>query len=158
MFSVSVYFGFYLSNRLKLRCGFLKEMVSAIMFTLSEIEFTHAELSDIFKRIGTRKYAGDFFVRCAANIRANGIRRTWEEAVDNAADRVYLTAEDIEVMKELGMYLGMSDIDGQKNAIGIAAARLGENIKGADEEYARMSKTYKSCGVLLGALCFIIIL
>ena len=152
------YGGFYMSGRLKTRRDFLRSMSESLTYIASEIEFGHCELADIFMRIDNSSAACDFFRKCAEGLQKSGIRRAWEKSVASCRENMPLKKEDIDVLLQLSTQIGMSDITGQKTVISRAVTHLDTYASSADEEYARLGKTYRSCGVLLGVFFLIIVI
>ena len=157
IFIVSTYYGFYFSNRLKKRRDFLRAISGALSFIATEMEFTHRTLESIFRRVETRPALCDFFSHCIRQMEEDGIRKAWQESVFICADEAGLKSEDKESLIQLGSQIGMSDIEGQKTSIRRTIAHMDEYAKSADEEYVRLSKPYRSCGILLGVFFLIII-
>ena len=157
IFIVSSYCGFYFSDRLKKHRDFLRSVSGALTFTASEIEFGHCELERIFRRLDTSPAMYGFFNACADKIGDCGIRRAWADTVDEYIDRTGITEPEKDVLLQLGNQLGMSDADGQKKAISRTVKQLDEYAGLADAEYTRLSKPYRSCGILLGVFVLIII-
>ena len=157
IFIVSAYCGFYFSDRLKKHRDFLHSVSGALTFTASEIEFGQYELERIFRRLDTSPALCGFFNACADKIKDCGIRRAWSDTVHEYTDCTGLTAPETDILIQLGNQLGMSDADGQKKAISRAVKQLDEYAGLADAEYTRLSKPYRSCGILLGVFVLIII-
>lgn len=155
VFIVSAYGGFYFSGTLKKRRDFLRAMSGALSFISTEIEFAHSELENILIRADAPEALCGFFSQCAGEIKKCGIRNAWTNAVDECA--VNLLPEEKDVLIQLGGRIGMSDVEGQKNTISRAVRQLDEYAKLADEEYKRLSKPYRSCGILLGVFILIMI-
>ena len=152
------YGGFYMSGRLKTRRDFLRYMSESLTYIASEIEFGHYELKDIFMRIDNSSAVYDFFKKCAERLHKSGIRRAWEQSITECRETIHLKNEDIDVLLQLGTQIGMSDIAGQKTAISRAVTHLDTFAGSADEEYRRLGKTYRSCGVLLGVFFLIMVI
>lgn len=157
IFIVSAYCGFYFSGRLKTHRDFLKAMSGALSFISAEIEFAHSELENILMRADTSTALCGFFSVCVPEIKKCGIRSAWTKAVDECADRASLKDEEKDVLIQLGGQIGMSDVEGHKKAISRAVRQLDEYAKIANEEYTRLSKPYRSCGILLGVFFLIMI-
>lgn len=155
IFIVSSYCGFWFSGVLKKRRDFLRAMSGALSFVATEIEFVHSELEKILVRAGKSPALCGFFPCCVAEIKESGIQNAWRKAVDECA--VNLKDAEKDVLIHLGGQLGMSDIRGQKNVIAGTVRQLDEYAKLADEEYIRLSKPYRSCGILLGVFILIMI-
>lgn len=155
VFCVSSYCGFYLSGRLKARRDFLRAMSGALSFIAAEIEYSQCDLANIFKRADSSPALCGFFSRCAEGIEEHGIRKAWAKEVEECVSSGLL--RDGEILKGLGRQLGMSNIEGQKKTIERAVAALDSDEKTADEEYVRLAKPYRSCGILLGVFFLIII-
>lgn len=158
IFIVSAYCGFYFSGRLKNRRDFLRAMSDALAFTATEMEFSHHALEGIFRRADVSPALCGFFAMCADSIERNGVRSAWHNSVIECCEKASLKTEDRETLLQLGSQIGMSDIEGQKKAIKRTITHLDEYAKSADEEYTRLSKPYKSCGILLGVFVLIMII
>lgn len=156
--TVCSYCGFYMSDRLKRRRDFLLGMENALSFIKTEIEFGRYDLKHIFLKIDNSPQLCGFFGICTDRIEELGIKKAWSEAADKTGDVANLKVEDKNVLRELSRELGMSDVEGQKKAINRTADHIKECRKNAEEEYARLSKTYKGCGVLLGVFFLIILI
>ncbi len=155
---VSSYCGFFMADRLKKRRDFLRGMENALSFIQTEIEFGKYELRYIFKRIEDSPSLCGFFKCCTDAMKDNGIKSAWKKAVEKIADDANLKEEDKTALEELSKELGMSDVCGQKKAIERTVALINGYGKHAEEEYLRLSKTYKGCGVLLGVFFLIILI
>lgn len=158
IFIVSTYCGFSAASRLRRRSEFLKAISDALTYVISEIEFSHTELREIFSRADISGALADFFKSCRDELATSGIREAWEKTVHIKADELSLKECDKDALLQLGVQLGKSDIDGQKKAIGRTVAMLDGYKKSAEEEYVRLSKPYRSCGILLGVFVLLIII
>lgn len=152
----SAYFGFYMAERLKKRYCFLREMINALLFIERETEFGKYELSRLFKKLEGVSALGGFFKLCRNGMEENGIKQAWRDAAKETADKVCLKEWDITTVSELAEELGMTDARGQKKAIKRTVGILNECCKNAEEEYNRLSKPYRHCGVLIGIFFLIL--
>lgn len=156
IFTVSSYIGFHMADRLRKRVSFLRAMSDALAFISAEIEFGHYSLDSIFRRIDSSNALCGFFDYCKNHIHKDGIREAWNNSVEYISDKVFVTDDDIDAVAMLGGELGMTDIKGQKNAISRTILHIDKNAKSAEAEYARLGKTYRSCGMLMGVFFLII--
>ncbi len=157
IFIVLAYCGFYFAERLKKHRDFLSSVSCALSFTATEIEFGHSELEQIFRRADTSPALCGFFTVCADEIKNLGIRKAWSNAVNVFEERMMLSPPEKDTLLQLGNQLGMSDVGGQRTAISRTVHQLDEYAALADAEYVRLSKPYRSCGILLGVFVLIII-
>lgn len=157
IFIVLAYCGFYFAERLKKHRDFLRSVSGALAFTATEIEFGHSELEQIFRRADTSPALCGFFTVCADEIKNLGIRKAWSNTVNAFEERMALSSREKDALLQLGVQLGMSDVDGQRNAISRTVHQLDEYAALADSEYVRLAKPYRSCGILLGVFVLIII-
>lgn len=158
VFLAMSYCGFYFSGRLKKRRDFLVAIADALMFIQSEIEFGRFDLKNIFIRINDSAALCNFFGRCAELTEDNTIQNAWINAVEECKDKAYLKQSDTDTLLQLGRQIGMSDVVGQKAAIKRTVTHLDQYAKSADEDYQRLGKPYRSCGILLGVFCLIIVI
>ncbi|MGM9936954.1 MAG: hypothetical protein ACI38A_06385 [Candidatus Ornithomonoglobus sp.] len=78
------------------------------------------------------------------------MRSAWGLAAKEAAGQGCLKKEDISVISSLGSELGMSDVDGQKKALKRVSELIRPLAENAGDEYTRLARVYRSCGVLAG--------
>ena len=69
-----------------------------------------------------------------------------------------LNNDDIEIIKELGISLGQTDLEGQLKNIRLVQTALKSQLDNAREEKNRNFKLYRNMGVLCGLILIIIIL
>lgn len=158
IFCTTAYFGFYFANRLKKRRDFLAAISAALTYIMTEIEFSHFELVRIFKNTDKSESLCGFFEKCISGMEKGGIRNAWGNAVLSVSEEVGLRNEETETILRLGGQLGMSDVSGQKTAICKAITHIDRYMQAAEDEYTRLGKTYRTCGVLLGVFFVIIII
>lgn len=150
---VCTYFGFSQSDRLKKRKDFLAAFLNALSFLETEICFGRYDLKSIFKRIDDKKLFG-LYTDCAEYISKLGIKKAWKNSVNSVSG--YLKPSDADAVLSLAAELGMSDVEGQKNAIKRTSQLITQCADNAEEEYARLGRVYRSCGVLAGIFVMII--
>lgn len=144
------------AQRLQHRVEFLKAISAGLETVKTEMEFGRYELGYIFRKLNM-KNDRDFFKNCQKGIEEKGIKTAWFNAVAEIKDQGFLKDNDSDIILQLGNRLGMSDIEGQKNSIDMTVSELKKNITVAEEEYIRLSKVYRGCGVLLGIFIMIIL-
>lgn len=144
------------AQKLRNRVDFLKAVSVGLETVMTEMEFGRYEIGYIFKKLNI-KNDRDFFENCEKRIKNKGIKKAWSEAVEEVTGYGFLKGNDSDIILQLGNRLGMSDIEGQKNCIDMTVSELKKNIAVAEEEYVRLSKMYRGCGVLLGIFIMIIL-
>lgn len=154
---VCAVYGFSAADRLKRRYLFLREFITSLSVIETEIVFGKYELERIFRGMEDKNALCGIYRVCADRIRGRGIKAAWDEAADKAADKAALRPEDINAVKTLGAELGMSDIGGQKNAIGRTRELSAGCAAAAEDEYRRMGRAYRICGALAGVFCILMI-
>lgn len=154
--AATTYVGFSLADRLKKRYDFLRAMVGALQFIRSQIEFGRYDLRYIFERIDETPAFCGFFSICRSLMDDRGVQEAWKTAIDEIFGKGFLKDVDMEGLVLLAAELGMSDIRGQTKAIDASLEVLKKTIWDAKEEYDKMFKTYRGCGVLLGVFFLIL--
>lgn len=144
------YLGFAAAARLRRRMDFLNAFLSALSAAETEITLGNRELGEIFSELAADASVGGLFGGCAGKLAERGIRRAWREAVEETAEDGFLTREDISAVLSLGNELGMSDVRGQQKAIARTSELVRTGAAAAAEEYARLGRVYRGCGVLAG--------
>lgn len=147
-------YGAELAAALRRRRDFMREFVTSLSVIETEIIFCARPLGEIFKKLDNKKLYG-LFTECAAEIDKCGIKAAWEAAARQAAQCADLPKSCVDTLMQIGSELGRSDKEGQKKAIKRTAALADAAAAEADEEYKRMGRVYRGCGLLAGALCII---
>lgn len=155
--AVCAWYGFVLSDKLKKRMDFLDAFITSLTALETEISFGKYELRTIFKKLDNERLFG-FYKRCAEHIRETGIHDAWERAAADTAGAAYLRENDINAISVLGSELGKTDIEGQRKNISRVRELLNICAENAREEYGRLSKVYRSCGVLAGVFVVIVLI
>lgn len=158
LFVVCVRSGFLMSQRLKKRSEFLTYFISALFSVETEICFSANNLKSIFLRLGKEENLHGFFSDCYKKIDEEGIKKVWDQATDNVKEKACLNDKDINIIRQLGKELGMSDIQGQKSAIERVCSLLKTNEAEARDEYIRLSAVYRKCGFLAGIFIAIVMI
>ncbi len=148
--TVCAYYGFASAERLKRRCEFLTAFITSLSVLETEICFGRYSLESVFKRLDDKRLFG-LYTSCCENILQSGIRKSWNDSTEQAAEQASLKASDRDAVLSLGNELGMSDVEGQKKAIARAAGLATLCEESARDEYSRLGRVYRSCGLLLGA-------
>lgn len=155
--AVCVMYGFGRAAQLLRRRDFLRGFCGALSVIETEISFGRRTLSEIFPGLDSTELCG-LFTGCASELDALGIRRAWQIAAEAAAQTAGLTADERDVIFSLGSELGRSDVEGQKNILKRTEAFVSAQLDKAEDEYKRMGRVYRSCGLLAGALILLIFL
>lgn len=152
---VCAYAGFRAAEKLKRRKAFFTEFILSLGIVETEIVFGQKSLIRIFKELKEREYVGDFYGEVCESLMQKGIKAAWREGVKNGIENVSLKDDEESILLSLGSELGMSDIEGQKRAINRTVVLLKNVENKAAEEYMRLAKAYKWCGVLAGVFVMI---
>lgn len=146
--------GFLKSEALRKRSESIERIISGLNLLETDISYKKADLKDALLSIG-ENHKISMFKAIAENLLKEGIKR----AIDTALkEEEFLLERDKEPVRALGDNLGMTDSKTQTQAIKRAVFVLTEERKNAQEEYARLGRLYKSCGVLGGILGAIILI
>lgn len=156
--TVSALYGFGMANRLKRRRDFLTALSGALSFIAAEIKFGRYHMPNIFAKIDNVPSLCGFFTTVGEKMAEDGLRKAWGCGLETVSERACLRAEDVQTLMSLGGELGMSDVSGQSDAIARAVTHIDEGICNAREEYERLSRVYRGCGVLLGVFFLIIVI
>lgn len=139
----------------------LEDLKNMIKILETEMSYKKDPLPNAFARIATYKdnRAMDLLWDCSQSMKDNtAFHHCWEQAVDQTYDASYLNQEDLLILKDMGLQLGKSDIQGQSAMFSLANVKLDEQIKNAEEEKKTKGKMYKSLGFSIGAVVAIILI
>lgn len=146
--------GFLKSDGLKKRGECLDRIISGLNLLETDIGYGKTDLSKALFSIG-ENHKIEMFKIMAKNLSKDGIKVALDKAL---ATEEFLLEKDKEPMRALSEILGMTDSKTQVSAIKRAVSGLLEGKKEALEEYARLGRLYRSCGILGGILGAIILI
>lgn len=158
IFIVCAYAGFSLSDRLKKRCVYLRNVCTALNLLETEIAFGGSRLKQAFIRLDSAADTRGLFKTAAEKTEELGIKRAWQESVEEKQEELRLTEKDTEVLKSLGGRLGMTDTENQIKNISYAKKQLEAQISQAEGEYERTGRLYRSGGILVGLFLILILI
>jgi len=146
--------GFLKSDSLKKRAECLDGIISGLNLLETDINYGKSDLFSILMAIGETHKIG-MFKTIAKNLSKDGIKVATDKAL---AEEEFLLERDKAPIRTLAENLGKTDSVTQAGAIRWAVSGLSEGKKNACDEYAKLGRLYRSCGVLGGILGAIILI
>ena len=147
--------GFLKSDSLKKRVDSLGKIISGLNLLETDISYGKKNLKSALLTIG-KHHDIPLFKNAAQKIDEKGIKKALDMALESEGS--YLLKQDKAPLIALGENLGMTDTASQVTSIRRAVSALCEGKKEAENEYARLGRLYRSCGVLGGILGAIILI
>lgn len=163
VFFASTFIGYTLAGRYKIRVAELNDLLFALEIFETKIKYTYDSLTTSFLYIADNlktKVYRIFFVT-AEEIKENkndSAGECFKRVVDNEKIFLSLNKEDIEIIKELGVSLGQTDMEGQVKNIELVYNTLKRQLENAKEEKDKNFKMYRNMGMLSGLVIIIILL
>lgn len=148
----STIFGFFLSNRLKLRYDFLLAFTTFLTNLETNIRYTPDDIITLIKR-STPNYLTDIF--CSDS---SVLTDYWTESISRIPKSYGLKSDDYSLLNEFGRILGTTDIDGQLNHIELYKSLFNNSLNNSLKEYKNKSKLYKLLGFFCGACLSIMLI
>ena len=146
--------GFLKSDNLRKRTEQIGSIISGLNLLETEIGYGKNDLFSALLSIG-ENHGVDIFKAIAKNLLKDGIKAATDKAL---LEEKCLLERDKAPIRALSETLGMTDSKTQASAIKKTVLELTENRKTAQEEYAKLGRLYRSCGVLGGILGAIILI
>lgn len=163
VFAASTFIGYTFAGRYKTRVAELNDLLFALEIFETKIKYTYDSLTTSFLYIAdtlkTKVYR-IFFVT-AEEIKENkndSAGDCFKRVVDGEKIFLSLNKEDIEILKELGVSLGQTDMEGQVKNIKLVYNSLKRQLETAKEEKNKNFKMYRNMGMLSGLVIIIILL
>lgn len=155
---ISALMGGYFSNRLKLKCRFMRNIAYMLEEISMMIEYEAAEVGDIIKSLCcNERFAELDFFGVLNKEKIMDFSNSWEKAVCEC-NYNFLSYEEIELIKDIGRKLGKTDVAAQLNTIKYEKNVAERMLKKAESEYIAKGKLYRSLGVLCGAFIAVLFL
>ena len=149
--------GFSYGQKFKKRYAELKECNKWIILLKNEILFNNSPLPEALMRISYKMlFPYDKLLKNMVDILIAGNIDTPYDAFILAMgpleNEMYLTDDDLNIIKELTMCLGDTGIYGQEKIITLALNSMTENLKDAKDICKKNTKLYGYLGVCIGAI------
>jgi len=144
------------------RVTHLQDLITTLKILESEMRFRLDPLPVIFMRISKMKdgNAGCLFEKTCQLINegySHDFSNCWNHAVHTIYKDTSLSNADIQIVCELGIELGKTDIIGQYSLFSRTYSLLGNQVTEAIEEKKTKGRMYKSLGAAVGILVVIIL-
>lgn len=139
----------------------LNDLKNMIKILETEMSYKKDPLPNAFKRISEYKENRAMeLLQIASQYMAERLEFSlcWDRAIAEVYDRSDLTNEDVMILKDMGLQLGKSDIQGQAAMFSLVNVKLDDQIKEADQAKKTKGKMYKSLGFSIGAVIAIILI
>ena len=141
----------------------LRSIIVALQRLETSIVYGHAPLDEAFQDLGEQLPAPEnrLFAKAAQLMRANEhtvmtAKEAWEKSLQEVMQHTSLKKQDVRILKDFGISLGISDREDQRNHIHHAVKRLAQEEQSAREEHGKYGTMYRSLGVLCGLLAVIL--
>lgn len=162
VFSTS-FLGYLKANSYKNRIYELNEFKKGVELFETEIKFLKSPLSEAFLKIGQNLSGNisDLFVEFSKRYNLNesdNVTAIWDNIIDKNSAYFSLAKSDVSLLKEFGIMLGATDIDGQIENISSIVSRLKYNIKDAADLQQKNAKLYQNFGIYSGVLIAILLI
>lgn len=163
VFMTSTFIGYTLANRYRTRVAELNDLLLALEIFETKIKYTYDSLTTSFLYIAdnlkTKVYR--IFYVTAEEVRENkndSAGECFKRVVDGEKIFLALNKDDIEIVKELGVSLGQTDMEGQVKNIKLVYNSLKNQLENAKEEKNKNFRMYRNMGMLSGLVIIIILL
>ncbi|MGZ9586148.1 stage III sporulation protein SpoIIIAB [Paenibacillus marinisediminis] len=141
----------------------LRTLIVGLQRLETAIVYGHSPLDEAFAELGEQLPTpiNGLFDRAAGTMRARDItivtaKEAWLQALKEVCKQTSLKKQDLRILQDFGMSLGVSDKDDQRNHIRHAVKRLEQEELSAREEQGKYGKMYRSLGLLSGILAVIL--
>lgn len=145
------------------RMSHLQSFISILKVIESEMKYRLDPLPEIFERLSKTKngLSGELLEKTFQIIKSNpnyDFSSCWNHAAESVYKNTSISAKDLQVICDIGVDLGKTDLSGQSSLFKRAFTLLEAQVAEADEERRAKGKMYKSLGAAIGVLIVIILI
>lgn len=163
VFLLSSFIGYLLAKKYSTRVSEINDILLALDIFETKIKYTYDSLSTVFFYIAdnlkTKIYRIFFITAEEINENKNDSAGSiFKRVVEDEKIFLNLKKEDIEILKELGISLGQTDLEGQLKSIRLVRTSFQNQLTMAQEEKNKNYKMYRNLGMLSGLIIIIILL
>lgn len=158
----STIFGFVRARQFAERPKQIRQLVHALGRLSTEISYGSTPLPEALRKLAQicGRPLDSLFALAAERLthdKSVTVREAWTEAIDHISGQTSMKAPELEVLRQLGTTLGISDREDQLKHLALASSQLMQEEVEAREEQSRYEKLSRSLGVLGGALIVVLI-
>lgn len=155
--------GEYKARSLSLRLQQLRHFQQALRLLSTEISFTATPLPYAFKSIGNQipGVAGKVFQEASRLLRERNdmnAQEAWRESLGVMSLPAFLTPDDLKILENMGISLGMSDRENQLKQIQLVSKQLEFAVEEALEKRNSSERMWRYLGFLGGVVLVIFLL
>lgn len=155
--------GYVMASKFSGRVKHLRQFIEGLHMLESDILFTSTPLPEALQKVAERQDepASQVF-SIASQIISSCMGFTageaWSIALDDTSHLLYLTGEDIDILKNFGNTLGATDKENQKKHFRLATVQLESQLRKAEEDRQKHERMYKNLGFLFGATLILLLI
>lgn len=154
--------GFFKSDEFRQRKIILSDFYDLLLRISTEIGYFKEPLPGILEKLsGTDNSKTSLMLRLTLSAyldKQQALGQCWKEAVDDVYCNDPLTAEDLQIMKKCGDFLGQSDYESQKKYFSFVLDKLTKQINEADEFFKIKGRMYSKLGISAGLVLAVILI
>ncbi|MCB6993728.1 stage III sporulation protein AB [bacterium 210820-DFI.6.37] len=139
----------------------LTGLTDMLQMLRTEMSYRKDPLPAVFSRISAYKdtVAMDILWECGLRMKESlDFKQCWQEAVEIACAESCLTEGDLAIVKDLGLQLGKSDVQGQASMFSLAEAKLEGQIREATKDKESRGRMYRGLGFSIGIVIAVILI
>lgn len=149
--------GFYRSDKLRRRCVFFKDFISFLSLFKARLRYECTDIKTLVGECGRfpslEPLCGEFSAESDAPVKA-----LWEKGIAKCCAASSLNDEDAALLREFGMPLGSTDMQGQLEHICLYETLAQKHLSDAERSFLKNGKLYKMLGFFAGTAAAITIL
>lgn len=143
--------GYMVSHRLSMRAAFLNQYIKFISFCETQIRFSAIPIIEILKKQQNSQYISLFIKNCIKKIEKGiSFSEAWEISSSEISKDMGLTKEDMNLIKDFGVGLGKSDVDGQISHCRLNIKLMSSVLELAIENKKKKGRIYVMLGSFSG--------
>ena len=154
--------GHYFADRYLMRVYILEEFMQALQYIYSEIEYSVADMSEVFDMLEDRtKYLSEFFKSISDSLKVKDgsvFSEKWKKSCADENNLSFCTDEDRRVICELGGNLGNMDKYSQLHIIEIYQEKILQRVQDARSEYSTQARVCHVLGCTIGAFISVLLI
>lgn len=139
----------------------LTEFSDMMRMLQTEMSYRKDPLPAVFARISEYKdnRAMDLLATCSLSMKESlDLHQCWEHALRRAYRGSCLKETDLQIIKDIGLQIGKSDIRGQAAMFSLIEAKLSAQTEEAAKEHETKGKMYRGLGFSIGIVVSVILI
>lgn len=136
-----------------MRVRFLEDYIKFLSFFKTQLRYNAGSIIDIINCYSNKGMITQFLNECTLKVKnGDSFPKAWDDSIKLIPKEYGLKFDDINLIKDFGLLLGGSDVEGEIMHCSLNMKLMQENLDDAREQKKKKEKLYVMIGFFIGLI------